>query len=151
MIKNIKVSDNEVIFDNIVIGKSVSAEEIENIFKKEPSRIVRNINTILIYDDEGVYFYASKKEESEISQIDISIEIQHWLAFAPHSKYNGKFYLRDKEIQSLDDLLGLGDDILNTDELDGDGNIKIYLNRISLDINVNAETRALQNISIWYL
>ena len=151
MIKKIKVSDNDVIFDNIVIGKYVNEGGIENILKKEPSRIVRNINTILIYDDEGLYFYTSKKGESEISQIDIQMEIQHWLAFAPHSKYNGKFYIRDKEIQSLDDLLGLGDDILNTDELDGDGNIKIYLNRISLDININSETRALQNISIWYL
>lgn len=79
------------------------------------------------------------------------MEIQDWLVFAPHSVYTGKLYIRGKEIQSLNDLLRLSGDILNTDELDGDGNIKIYLNQICLDVGINTDTKALQNISIWYL
>lgn len=151
MLETIIVNDNEIIFNNIVIGKPVNVREIEDIFKKEPSRIFRNINTILIYDDEGMYFYTSRKDGSEINQIDIQMEIQNWLAFSPHSKYGGKLYIKDKKIQNLNDLLSFSDDVLNTDELDGDGHIKIYLNQLSLDVSVNIQTKVLQNISIWYL
>lgn len=151
MPKEIIVNDNEIIFNNIVINNPPYSIEIESLLNKKPSRIVNNNNIILVYDDEGLYFYTNKKQNSEISQIDIQMEIQSWLDFAPYSVYTGKLYIRGNEIKSLNDILRLGDDILNTDELEGDGNIKVFLNQVCLDITIDSDAKSLQNISIWYL
>jgi hypothetical protein len=151
MVKEIRVNDNEIILNNAVISKPVHLRDIESFLNNKPSRIVRGINTIRIYDDEGIYVYLDKKINSEVSQIDLQMEIQHWLAFAPNSVYTGKLYIRGNEIRSIDELLSFTDVVLNTDELEGDGVISLFLNQVGLAVTINLDTKALQNISIWYL